>query len=218
MNLDEFTDLWGEYAKGEVHKYRLKTDEINDIINTKAGNILYRIRRNLIFDLAILLITIVLGIGFILFIQNLIVTLLLGSIIIIFVPFVVMMSRQLIHCRPELIEQSSVKHWIEMVISSTEKYLNRYSKGAVAATILAVPIGAGLGYYFGSEQIEILQSLVAIAQNNRAVWLVSSIAVAVLFLIINYFVTQWYLKKMYGNYLEALKECHNELENNENNI
>lgn len=99
----------------------------------------------------------------------------------------------------------SVKEKLQQIIHILQRYTRLYFQ----LTMLLLPIAFIMGYLFA-----INEKKQADATSNFSVYgTMFYIAWAIVWSILMYFFTKWYIKKLYGNYLQQLKDQLKELQN-----
>ena len=99
----------------------------------------------------------------------------------------------------------SVKEKLQQIIHILQRYTRLYFQ----LTMLLLPIAFIMGYLFA-----INEKKQADATSNFSVYCTMFyIAWAIVWSILMYFFTKWYIKKLYGNYLQQLKDQLKELQN-----
>lgn len=203
MELDDLKDIW----KNNPPEFKVKDEaELARMLKGNSKSIVDKLKRSVWFEL---IFTIVAGVIFLVYAL----TLESGafkwtsiSMIALFVVYSFYYVKKLSLLNRFKPGEDNLKTNIDSLIANLSSYLKFYKR---SYTIL-YPAYFVLGLLFGAIErgtTEFLHSL------TKPSVILSLVSLAVFFFFCSTFLTTWWLKKLYGNHLEKLKNLARELEN-----
>ncbi|MBL7858890.1 MAG: hypothetical protein JNM57_14465 [Cyclobacteriaceae bacterium] len=202
MELDDLKDIW----KNNRPEYRPKEEhEIALMLNGRSKSIVDKLKRSVWFELIFTLVAGVVLLGYALTLKNGALKWTSISILILFVLYCFYYIKKLSLLNRFNPGQENLKAHIEALIENLSSYLRFYRR---SYTIL-YPVYFCLGLLFGGLERGTDEFLHSLAKPAVILYL---LLVAVLFFFCSTWLTNWYLKKLYGNHLEKLKGLLTELQ------
>lgn len=104
----------------------------------------------------------------------------------------------------------TVKHNLETIVKIIEDFMRRYFQFTIALMPVCFIFSFLLGYYDQQHIPEIDMAAKNYFSSGKT-FMVFLILYLCLLAVGVYYFTKWYLKKLYGNYVQQLKECIREL-------
>ncbi len=205
MNIDEFKILW--QAESAVFQ-RVDIGEIRRMTKSKATDALSQFSRNILLDIGFLLMFLLVGFVAVLFTQNVLIDWIVLISAIVFIPFFYMFLQRYFYIKNIKLQSESLYNVLNGVIENLSQYTTIYFRAAMILTLIVGPLGVAIGFF--NEEMN--NPFVQMVQNYPASFLLALSCGLVVIIVGNYFFTRWYLKKLYGNYIEELKACLDELD------
>lgn len=208
MELDEFKDILNQQMETD-HLYRSEAD-IAELLTRKANSILGKIRKNLWFEIiSCILITILFGyLGFTSNYSS--INIHFSVFTIVFLPFTIILFYLLKKTNQINSNNLSVKYNLQSIVQVLEEFMKRYFQFTMALIPICFSFAFFLGYNEKYPIDSIDQIMLKYKPSVTLIGILTIIYMAALTVGIYYF-TKWYLKKLYGNYVDELKIYINEL-------
>jgi hypothetical protein len=127
------------------------------------------------------------------------------SLIILFVSYLIYYVKKIILLNRFDSSSENLKDNLQHLLERLTTYLTFYKRSYA----ILYPVYFLLGLLFGAMERGLDNFIDHISQPKIILYLIS---LAGLFFLCTFWVTQWYLKKLYGNHLEKLKELLQELQ------
>lgn len=205
MELDELKILFKE--RFDVQQPPKSVEEISLLLGKKTQSIVSKLKRSLRIEL---ITCIVLTIAcaaiavFAVYTELRIYFSIFALLCFLFLPLLWFLLK-----KTERLSRSAlpVKSNLESIVKILREYIKRYFQITMALIPVSLLLVIFLGYY-GTPNLE--KNLFTLTASTKQ--LIFFIAWAVAFTIAMYYFTRWYLKKLYGNYLNELQELIKELE------
>ncbi|WP_192822554.1 hypothetical protein [Rufibacter sp. LB8] len=205
MKLDSLKDTWHQYAAQSAAAHQVSEDQISGLLKTRTENAVTKLKKNIYFELVVQLFTVVLfGLAIFLIENDPVFQMLCGVIMVICLPFVGYFWVRLQRLRALNVTtanlRATLKNLIEMLTGLTRLYF--------WTNMLLAPIGLVAG------QLVYLKLANGINISHLP-WEQMYLRLAVGFFIgavLGYFFLKWYIQKMFGSHLKALKGAYGELE------
>ena len=202
MELEDLKDIW----KKNKPEYRPKNEnEIALMLNGRSQSIVNKLKRSVWFELIFTLAAGIALLSYALTLKNGALKWTSISILILFVVYSFYYIKKLALLNRFDPGQENLKVHIEALIENLSGYLKFYKR---SYTIL-YPVYFCLGLLFGGLERGADEFFHTITKPAVILYLVF---LAVLFFFCSTWLTNWYLKKLYGNHLEKLKKLLKELE------
>ena len=126
---------------------------------------------------------------------------------LIFLPYLIYYIKKYRELKKFFSYNDSIKSSLQALILQLEKYLNIYFWGS----LLLTPVSVFLAGFVILYEMKALGFLLYFDIFNSATFSLL-LSFALLLTLISYPVMKWYIRKLYGQHLEKLKECLKELE------
>lgn len=212
MELDEFKDIINQQLETD-HLFRSEAD-IAELLTKKANSILGKIRRNLWFEIiSCILITLLFGyLGFMSKYTSF--HIYFSVFTIVFIPFTIILFYLLKKTNQINSNNLSIKNNLQSIIQVLEEFMKRYFQFTMALIPICFVFAFILGYNEKHPIDSIDQIVLKYKPSITLVSIFTLIYIVALTVGVYYF-TKWYLKKLYGNYVEELKIYINELKETE---
>jgi len=203
MELDDLKSIWKQNKAGFAPK---KEEEIASMIKGRSNSIISKLKRSVWFEL---IFTIVCGVGLGIYALTLESGALMWttiSLLILFVSYLFYYVKKLILLNQFDPATENLKNGLHHLLERLTTYLKFYKRSFA----ILYPVYFCLGMLFGAlEHGEMDIFLQKISQTKTLFYV---ILFAVLFFFCSVWLTNWYLKKLYGNHLNKLNELLKELE------
>lgn len=201
MKLDELKGIWENYTEDTP---KMEQEELETLLKGRTKTALQKIQRNIRLEGGVLVLFILvfsvlsfINFGF----YQKIIAISLIAISMLYITFYVYVSQKL---NKILFIHQNLKQALEKLIS----LMNKFSKIYLYSTIILTPFSFSAGFfytYFAKKGIETDVPM-------NVIWFVIG-GIFVMMLLI-YPLTKWILRKLYGKYLERLKDAYQELNDN----
>ncbi len=205
MELENLKSIWNDINAAPNKNAHIDKKDISALLKGKTQNAFSKIKRSLFFEIGSLLVATIVFIGLILYeddsLKNSLVIAILGLFFLSAVYYIAKYY-QLQHIN---LQGNNLKDGLETLVSTLEKYLRLYFIG----TILLTPISTLSGFFYGYTLQE--ESERPLSELPIEIWVAACITAILLTLLMFPFM-RWYLHKLYGSYLQKLKHCLSELE------
>jgi hypothetical protein len=202
MELDDLKSIWKQDKPGFEPK--LET-EIASMIKGRSNTIISKLKRSVWFEL---IFTIVCGLGlgiWALMIESGALMWTIISLIILFVSYLFYYVKKILLLNRFDSSTENLKNSLQHLLDRLTTYLTFYKRSYA----ILYPVYFCLGLAFGAIEKGLDDFLFRLSQPKTIVLLVS---LAGVFFLCTMLITNWYLKKLYGNHLDKLKEILNELQ------
>ena len=208
IDLDDLKHIWKDKIDTTIDKQHMEQEKIRELLNRKSSNIIDRLRKNLLIEICLFFICLLLiaCVPFY-FHSNEVTILCLIVIALIFTPYLIYYIKKYRELKKFFSYNSSIKASLQALILQLEKYLHFYFWGSLLLTPVSVFLSGfvilyemkALGYllYFDIFNFSILSMLLSFA---------------LMLTLISYPIMKWYIRKLYGQHLEKLRDCLKELE------
>ena len=208
IDLDDLKHIWKDKIDTTIDKQHMEQEKIRELLNRKSSNIIDRLRKNLLMEICLFVICLLLiaCVPFY-FHSNEVTILCLIVIALIFTPYLIYYIKKYRELKKFFSYNSSIKASLQALILQLEKYLHFYFWGSLLLTPVSVFLSGfvilyemkALGYllYFDIFNFSILSMLLSFA---------------LMLTLISYPIMKWYIRKLYGQHLEKLRDCLKELE------
>lgn len=199
--LDDLKSIWKNQSTGFDAK---NTDEIARMLQGRSTSIVIKLKRSVWFELAF---TIVSGIGLAIYgiyAQSGQLAWMVLTLSVIFAIYILYYVKKLKLLNRYDLNQGNLKTNLEHLVLGLSAYLSFYKR---SYTIL-YPVFFLLGLFFGALDAGLDNFLQRFSQPSFLIWF---ILITTVFMVGIYRFTDWYLYKLYGNYLEKLKALLHEL-------
>lgn len=202
MELDDLKSIWKQDKPGFEPK---KEEEIASMIKGRSNSIISKLKRSVWFEL---IFTIICGVGLgicALLLERGALMWTIISLIVLFVSYLFYYVKKIILLNQFDSSSENLKNSLQHLFDRLTTYLNFYKRSYA----ILYPVYFCLGLLFGAMERGLDDFLHHISQPKTILYLA---VLAGLFFACTIWITNWYLKKLYGNHLVKLKELLNELQ------
>jgi uncharacterized membrane protein len=202
MELDDLKSIWKKDKSGFEPKHEA---EIASMIEGRSNSIISKLKRSVWFEL---IFTIVCGVALgicALFLDRGALMWTIISLIVLFVSYLFYYVKKIILLNRFDSSQENLKNSLQHLLDRLTTYLTFYKRSYA----ILYPVYFCLGLLFGALEKGLDDFLLRLSQPKTILYLV---LLAALFFLMTIWITNWYLKKLYGNHLEKLKELLKELQ------
>jgi glucan phosphoethanolaminetransferase (alkaline phosphatase superfamily) len=205
VELDELKQIWQQKSSGPTSK--IDAESLRELLKGKSFTIFEKLRRNLLIEIILYVISLALVLGVAWYFQSrVITTLILACIVCVFIPYLVYYISKYNQLRKLTFFSSDIKSSLEGSIETLQKYLNLYMVGSIVLTPVTVFLVATI-FMYELKELGLLQHFNPTGQGF--IWM--ALTAAVLATAINIPLMRWYVRKMYGKYVAQLKQYLGEL-------
>jgi hypothetical protein len=212
MELDEFKDILNQQLATD-HLYRSEAD-IAALLRKKAHSIIVKIKKSLWFEIfsciVIMLLFGYLGLSSKYSSMNIY----FSAFTLVFVPFTIILFYLLKKINRLNTNSLSVKNNLQSIVSILEEFMKRYFQ----FTMVLIPICFVFAFFLGYTEKQPIEPIDQIILKYKPSYSFITIFTFVYMTSLTagiYYFTKWYLKKLYGNYVNELKIYINELKETE---
>lgn len=201
MELDDLKSIWKQDKPGFEPKQEA---EIASMIKGRSNTIISKLKRSVWFEL---IFTIVCGLGlgiWALMVESGALMWTIISLIVLFVSYLFYYVKKILLLNQFDSSKENLKNSLQHLFDRLTTYLTFYKRSYA----ILYPVYFCLGLAFGAMEKGLDDFLLRLSQPKTIVTLV---LLAGLFFLCTVWITNWYLKKLYGNHLDKLKELLNEL-------
>lgn len=212
MELDEFKDTLNQQLATD-HLYRSEAD-IAALLRKKAHSIIVKIKKSLWFEIfsciVIMLLFGYLGLSSKYSSMNIY----FSAFTLVFVPFTIILFYLLKKINRLNTNSLSVKNNLQSIVSILEEFMKRYFQ----FTMVLIPICFVFAFFLGyteKQPIEPIDQIILKYKPSYSFITIFTFVYMTSLTVGIYYFTKWYLKKLYGNYVNELKIYINELKETE---
>lgn len=202
MEFDDLKSIW----KNEKPAFEPKREEeIASMIRGRSNSIISKLKRSVWFEL---IFTIVCGIALGIYTLTLEKGALMWtiiSLIVLFISYLFYYVKKIILLNQFNPSAENLKNSIDLLLERLTTYLTFYKRSYA----ILYPVYFCLGLLFGALETGFDNFFQRLSQPKTIAYLV---LISAVFFVCTIWLTNWYLRKLYGNHLEKLKELRAELE------
>ncbi|MCC5945964.1 MAG: hypothetical protein JJT94_13615 [Bernardetiaceae bacterium] len=207
MNLDDFKSSWKVYNAHTIDQLKVGKEQIKQMLAGKTQDIVSKIQRNIRYELVVnYVFFILLSIGYFFYPTH--ITSDPAERNVLYAIWIFVLVTSTVYYALKYHQISQIKHSsetlkvrIKSIVDTMQKYLKIYLYFSLAIVPITI---------FGL----IIASTDSNAKSSLLAWIVI-IGITCVTVAIVYVFTQWYINKVYGNYVKGLKSCLHELSENE---
>ncbi|MFN8295459.1 MAG: hypothetical protein U0T69_04650 [Chitinophagales bacterium] len=208
IELDDLRHIWKDKIDSNIDKQHMEQEKIRELLNRKSTNIIDKLRKNLLLEICMFCFCLLLVACVPFYFKSREVTLLcLIVIFVIFIPYLVYYLKKYREFQQFFSYNQNIKSSLKALIAQLEKYLKIYFWGS----LLLTPVSGFLSGFAILYEMKALGFLLYFDIFSSAT-LSMILSFALLLTLISYPVMKWYVRKLYGQHLEKLKDCLKELE------
>lgn len=208
IELEDLKNIWSNKIEKDIGLQEVEHEKIRRLLNKKSTNIIDRVRKNLFGEIIIFCICLVLVACVPFYFHSKEVSILCAVVIgIIFIPYLIYYIKKYRELKRFFSYNENIKSSLQLLIKQLEKYLNIYFWGS----LLLTPISGFLSGFVILYEMKALGFLLYFDVFSSAT-LSLILSFALLLTLLSYPVMKWYIRKLYGQHLEKLRNCLKELE------
>jgi Ca2+/Na+ antiporter len=202
MELDDLKSIWKQDKPGFEPK---REAEIASMIKGRSNSIISKLKRSVWFELIFTIVcSVVLGI-YALTVENGALMWTIISLLVLFVSYLFYYVKKILLLNQFNPSTENLKNGLQNLLDRLTTYLNFYKRSYA----ILYPVYFCLGLLFGALERGLGEFLERLSQPRVIIYLV---LIAGVFFFFTIWITNWYLRKLYGNHLDKLKELLNELQ------
>jgi hypothetical protein len=202
MELDDLKSIWKKDRPGFEPKQEA---EIASMITGRSNSIINKLKRSVWFEL---IFTIVCGVALgicALMLESGALMWTIVSLIVLFVSYLFYYVKKILLLNRFDSSQENLKNSLQHLLERLTAYLTFYKRSYA----ILYPVYFFLGLMFGAVERGLDDFLHRLSQPKTILYLVF---LAGVFFLFTMWITHWYLKKLYGNHIDKLKELLKELQ------
>lgn len=208
IELEDLKSIWSNKIEKDIGHQEVEQEKIRRLLNKKSTNIIDRVRKNLFGEIVIFCICLVLVACVPFYFHSKEVSILCAVVIgVIFIPYLIYYIKKYRELKRFFSYNENIKSSLQLLITQLEKYLNIYFWGS----LLLTPISGFLSGFAILYEMKALGFLLYFDVFSSAT-LSLILSFALLLTLLSYPVMKWYIRKLYGQHLEKLRDCLKELE------
>lgn len=207
IELEDLKNIWSSKIENDIGKQTIEQEKIRALLKKKSTSIIDKLRKNLLGEIIMFCVCLVLVACVPIYLQTKEVFIICALIItLIFVPYLIYYVKKYNELKRFFSYNQNIKSSLQLLISQLEKYLNIYFWGS----LLLTPISGfllGFAILYEMKALGFLIYFDAFSSANLSLIL----SFALLLTLLSYPIMKWYIRKLYGQHLEKLKDCLKEL-------
>jgi hypothetical protein len=208
IELEDLKSIWSNKIEKDIGQQKVEQEKIRLLLNKKSTNIIDRVRKNLLGEIIMFCICLVLVACVPFYFHSKEVSILCAVVVVvIFIPYLVYYIKKYSELKRFFSYNENIKSSLQLLITQLEKYLNIYFWGS----LLLTPVSGFLSGFAILYEMKALGFLLYFDVFSSAT-LSLILSFALLLTLLSYPVMKWYIRKLYGQHLEKLKDCLKELE------
>lgn len=200
--LDNLKQIWKNHEPGYEPK---KESEIAVMLQGKSNSIISKLKRNVWFELIFTIACSIVLAVYTLTLEAGALMWIIISLLVLFVAYLFYYVKKLMLLGRFDASDGNMKNNLEDLYKKLSAYISFYRKSYA----ILYPVYFFLGIFFGALDTGLDGFLARMQNPKTVVWLVVLTGV---FFVFTFIVTNFYLKKLYGNHLAKLKELLNDLQ------
>ena len=202
MELDDLKSIWKQDKPGFEPKQEA---EIASMIEGRSNSIISKLKRSVWFELIFTIVCgVALGICALLLEKGALMWTII-SLIVLFVSYLFYYVKKILLLNRFDSSKENLKNSLQHLLDRLTTYLTFYRRSYA----ILYPVYFCLGLLFGALEKGLDDFLYRLSQPKTILTL---IVLAAVFFVFTIWITNWYLKKLYGNHLDKLKELLKELQ------
>ena len=208
IELDDLKNIWSSNIENDIGKHAIEQEKIRELLKRRSTNIIEKLRKNLLLEICMFFVCLLLIACVPLYFKSKEVTLLCGIVIgVVFMPYLIYYIKKYTELKKFFSYNQNIKSNLQLLIAQLEKYLSIYFWGS----LLLTPISGFLSGFAILYEMKALGFLLYFDVFSSAT-LSMIISFALLLTLLSYPIMKWYIRKLYGQHLEKLKDCLKELQ------
>lgn len=207
VELDELKQIWQKRGEGPP---AIDAESLRELLRGRSTTVFEKLRRNLLIEMILYVASLSLILGVAWYFQSrVITTLILACVVCIFIPYLVYYISKYNQLRRLSFFTADIKRSLELSIETLEKYLNLYLVGSIVLTPVSVFLVATIFMYELKEL-----GLLLYFNPTGAGFILAALGIAAIATAVNIPLMRWYVRKMYGKYVDQLRRNLRELNDN----
>lgn len=207
IELEDLKNIWSSKIENDISQQTIEQEKIRALLKKKSTSIIDKLRKNLLGEIIMFCVCLVLVACVPVYLQTKEIAIICGLIIaFIFIPYLIYYLKKYNELKKFFSYNQNIKSSLQLLISQLEKYLNIYFWGS----LLLTPISGfllGFAILYEMKALGFLIYLDVFSTGNLSLIL----SFALLLTLLSYPIMKWYIRKLYGQHLEKLKDCLKEL-------
>jgi hypothetical protein len=208
MNIDELKSIWQIHTTETIDNQRVNSSEIRQLAKGKANHALDAFSQNILFDIGFLCLFLMVGFLAMFVYQHHMITTIVLTTSFIFLPLFFIFIKQYNQVRKVQLQTNTLYENLNSIIKNLKKYTKNYFWATMILTVATVPIAALVSLNPTGNY----NPFTTMANSDLQLFVFVYSLIIIALVVGNYFFTNWYLKKMYGNYIQELEICLTELD------
>jgi hypothetical protein len=205
--LEDLKNIWSKTIEKDVGQQVVEQEKIRALLNKKSTNIIDRVRKNLFGEIVMFCVCLLLVACVPFYLRTKEIIILCVAVVgLVFIPYLIYYIKKYLELKRFFSYHQDIKSSLELLITQLEKYLNIYFWGS----LLLTPISGFLSGFAVLYEMKALGFLVYFDVFSSAT-LSMILSFALLLTLISYPIMKWYIRKLYGQHVEKLKDCLKEL-------
>lgn len=207
IELDDLKNIWSSNIEKDIGNEAVELEKIRELLKRKSGNIIEKLRKNLLMEIVLFFVCLLLIMCVPFYFNSNEVSILCFIVIaIIFIPYLIYYIKKYKELKKFYSYHENIKSNLQLLIAQLEKYLSIYFWGS----LLLTPVSGFLSGFAILYEMKALGFLLYFDIFSYST--LSMILSFALFLtLLSYPIMKWYIRKLYGQHLERLKDCLKEL-------
>ena len=204
MEIEDLKSLWNELASNQTKTRNIDKARIKKLIKGKTQHAVSKINRSILLEVGSLMIA-TLFFAFSIFFQENIVSYSLLSVIIVFCSaYFLYYGIKYQRINSIINSGQNLRESLKNLIHTISYFLKFY----LYSSLIVTPIAFILGFFYGYSSLQETSDPVALDFYT----LLTLDIVAALLTVVAYPFMKWYIRRLYGRYLDELQDCLKELE------
>ncbi len=205
--LEDLKNIWSKTIEKDVGQQVVEQEKIRALLNKKSTNIIDRVRKNLFGEIVMFCVCLLLVACVPFYLRTKEIIILCVAVVgLVFIPYLIYYIKKYLELKRFFSYHQDIKSSLELLITQLEKYLNIYFWGS----LLLTPISGFLSGFAVLYEMKALGFLVYFDVFSSAT-LSMILSFALLLTLVSYPIMKWYIRKLYGQHVEKLKDCLKEL-------
>ena len=211
IELDDLKNKWKDKIDSNIDLQHVEQEKIRELLNRRSTNIIDRLRKNLLLEIGMFCLCLLLIACVPFYFKSREVTILCMIVLTgIFIPYLIYYLKKYREFQQFFSYNEDIKSSLKALIAQLEKYLKIYFWGS----LLLTPVSGFLSGFAILYEMKALGFLLYFDVFSSST-LLMILSFALLLTLLSYPVMKWYVRKLYGQHLEKLKDCLKELEETE---
>jgi len=208
VELDELKQIWQQQPASPPPD--IDAEGLRELLKGKSYTVFEKLRRNLLLEIIMYAVSLTLILGVACYFNSrVITTLIIACIVCVFIPYLVYYISKYNQLRRLSLFSNDIKRSLELSIETLQKYLNLYMAGSILLTPVTVFLVATI-FMYELKELGLLRHFNPTGEGF--IW--TALIAAAIATTVNVPLMRWYTRKMYGKYVDQLKDYLGELNDN----